>query len=222
MVSQSRVHTIARISAALLFFCLICSALASAADSVFNVYYSGAEDLTLSRLQLDPTTHRVANLNDAATAVYQDNLPARGPELEALKARVNSGMGLLLILGRHTDRAALESLTGGNVKQTGIVDVASGPTHDHELERLATVITYVGPPADPLKTNVSWLSAVRIHERSLLDLHGAEVMVRSNPYDPVRPGTPILIRLKSGAGTIYLLNVWLRQGDQSQRVASLL
>jgi hypothetical protein len=204
-----------------LLIALALPASAPAADAAFNIYYSGEEDLVLSRLLLDPTTHRTTTLADAATAVYQDNLPPTGPQLDALKARVNSGMGVVLILGRHTDAAALESLTGGAVKQTG-VDVAHGTTHDIELERLAAVINYVGPPADPLARNISWLSAVRVHERTQLEVTGGEVIVRTNPRDPVRPKTPILLRVHSGRGTIYILNVWLRQGDQSDRVASLL
>ncbi|MDO8433621.1 MAG: hypothetical protein Q7S58_14545 [Candidatus Binatus sp.] len=222
MHSALRAKPIARTVAAILFLLLFAPALVSAAEPAFNIYYSGAEDLVLTRLQLDPATHRVTTLGAAATAVVQDNLPAVGPELDALKARVKSGMGVLLILGRHTEPAALESLTDGIVKQAGIVDVAHGPTHDRELERLAAVINYIGPPADPLRTNVSWLSAVRVHERSLLDINGAEVLVRTNGYGPVKPGTPILLRVKSGAGTIYVLNVWLRQGDQSLRIASMI
>jgi O-antigen/teichoic acid export membrane protein len=215
------IRRFARTASALLVLILLPGA-AIATDGAFNIYYSGAEDLVLSRLLLDPTTHRVANLSDATTAVYQDNIPAPGPELEALRARVASGMGVVLILGRHTDPAALADLTNGSVKQTGIVDVPRGATHDRELERLAAVVNYVGPPKDPLSRNVSWLSAVRVHERSILDVNGAEVMVRTNARDPVRPETPILLRVHSGKGTIYVLNEWIRQGDQSARIASLL
>ena len=210
-----------RLVAALLIVLLI-PTFAHAADSQFNIYYSGSEDLVLNRLLLDPTTHRVANLDDAATAVYQDNLPPAGPELDALKARVASGMGVVLILGRHTDANALASFTNGAIKQTGIVDVSAGATHGRELERLAAVVNWVGPKTDPLARNISWLSAVRVHERSLLAVNGAEVLVKTNPRDPVAPGTPILLRIHSGKGTIYVLNEWLRNGDQRARIASML
>ena len=210
-----------RLVAALLIVLLI-PTFAHAADSQFNIYYSGSEDLVLNRLLLDPTTHRVANLDDAATAVYQDNLPPAGPELDALEARVASGMGVVLILGRHTDATALASFTNGAIKQTGIVDVSAGATHGRELERLAAVVNWVGPKTDPLARNISWLSAVRVHERSLLVVNGAEVLVKTNPRDPVAPGTPILLRIHSGKGTIYVLNEWLRNGDQRARIASML
>ena len=225
MAYSSCVKRLARTVSALLIALLasvIVPAAAHAAEPQFNIYYSGSEDLVLTRSLLDPSTHRVTNLDDAATAVYQDNLPAPGAELEALKARVASGMGVVLILGRHTDPASLASFTNGAIKQTGIVDVAHGATHDRELERLAAVVNYAGPPADPLARNVSWLSAVRVHERSLLEVNGAEVLVRTNQRDPVRPATPILMRVHSGKGTIYALNVWLRNGDQRARIASLL
>lgn len=215
------VKGLVRIVSALLIVLLI-PILAQAAEPQFNVYYSGSEDLVLNRLLLDPTTHRVANLDDAATAVFQDNLPPPGPELEALRARVAAGMGVVLILGRHTDPAALASLTGGAIKQTGTVDVVHGATHGRELERLAAVINWAGPKADPLARNISWLSAVRVHERSLLDVNGAEVLVKTNARDPIAPGTPILLSIHSGKGTIYVLNEWLRNGDQSARIASML
>jgi O-antigen/teichoic acid export membrane protein len=205
-----------------LLIALLIPALAHAAEAQFNIYYSGTEDLVLSRMMLDPSTHRVTNLGDAATAVYQDNLPAVGPELEALKARVASGMGAVLILGRHTDPAALASFTNGAVKQTGIVDVSHGSAHGQELEHIAAVVNWVGPKGDTLARNISWLSAVRVHERSLLDVNGAEVLVKTNPRDPVRPGTPILLRIHSGKGAVYVLNEWLRNGDQSARTASML
>ena len=218
--SQS-VENLARVAAALLIAILI-PAFAHAAEPPFNIYYSGSEDLVLTRLLLDPSTHRAANLDDAATAVYQDNLPPPGPQLEALKARVASGMGVVLILGRHTDAAALASFTSDAIKQTGSVDVARGAAHGQGLEHIAAVVNWVGPKADPLARNISWLSAVRVHERSLLDANGAEILVKTNARDPVAPGTPILLRIHSGKGTIYVLNEWLRNGDQRARIASML
>jgi hypothetical protein len=192
--------------AALLSLLTICGTSFAAASS-FNIYYSGAENLVLKRLQLDPTSNRVDSLAGADAAVYQGTLPSRGPDLDLLKARVAAGMGLVVIIGKDTDPKALAALTDGRVEQTGGVDVAPGPEHDIELERIAAVINYIGPPRDPIATNIGWLSAVRIHERTLLDTHGAEVMVRTNPYDPIKPKTPILLRLHLGKGTIFVLNV---------------
>jgi hypothetical protein len=93
MHCHPRFRTIAHNLAAILLFLLAVPVFASAANSDFKIYYSGSEDLALTRLQLDPTTRRVANIDDAATAVYQDKLPTAGPELEAFKARVKAGMG---------------------------------------------------------------------------------------------------------------------------------
>ena len=76
------------LSVLLVVLFLVAPALAHAADSQFNIFYSGTEDLVLSRLMLDPSTHRVANLNDAATAVYQDNY--RPPALSSKRSRPES------------------------------------------------------------------------------------------------------------------------------------
>src|ERR1019366_9615641 len=61
---------------------------AADAELSFSLHYQGRESLILHRLELDPSTHTVATLTDAQAAVYQDQLPPPGPELEALKARV--------------------------------------------------------------------------------------------------------------------------------------
>ncbi len=197
-------------------------ACASAAHApAFNLYFSGTENLVLERLNLDPATHRVADLSDAQCAVFDDALPAPGPALDALKARVAAGMGVVIITGPNTDPAALAALSGGAITQTGTVDVAAGAKHALEIEKYAAIIEYTGPASNPLAANVSWKSAVRVHERSLLTVSkGAAVLVATSGKDPVRAHTPVLIELKAGGGTIYVLNVWLRQGDQRARIAS--
>ena len=197
-------------------------ACASAAQApAFNLYFSGTENLVLERLNLDPATHRVADLSDAQCAVFDDALPAAGPALDALKARVAAGMGVVIITGPNTDPAALAALSGGAITQTGTVDVAAGAKHALEIEKYAAIIEYTGPASNPLAANVSWKSAVRVHERSLLTVSkAAAVLVATSGKDPVRAHTPVLIELKAGGGTIYVLNVWLRQGDQRARIAS--
>ena len=187
----------------------------------FNLYFSGTEDLVLRRLELDPSTHRVTDLSAAQCAVFDDALPPPGPALEALRRRVAAGMGLVIITGPNTNPAALAALSAGAISQTGTVDVAAGPKHAQEIEKYAAIIEYTGPASNPLATNVSWKSAVRVHERSLLAASGAAtVLVATSKHDPVRASTPVLIEMKSGAGTVDVLNVWLRQGDQRARIAS--
>jgi O-antigen/teichoic acid export membrane protein len=193
-------------------------AFAADARPLFPLFYQGRESLILHRLQLDPSTHVVDTLTDARAAVYQDQLPPPGPELAALKARINDGMGLVLVLGADVDTAALNALTDGAVEQTGTVEAAAGADHAMASEEQAAIISYVGPPDDPIATNVSWKSAVRIHERSLLKLSStATVMVATTTADPIRPATPILMRMRLGKGTIYIFNVWFKEGDLAAR-----
>src|SRR5579872_7479889 len=80
---------------------------AAEAESPFSLFYQGRESPVLHRLELDPSTHIAATLNDAQAVVYQDELPAPGPDLDALKARLEAGMGLVLILGADVDAASL-------------------------------------------------------------------------------------------------------------------
>jgi O-antigen/teichoic acid export membrane protein len=199
------------------------TAFASPAEAPFSLYYQGSETLVRHRLELDPSTHPVDTLPNAQAAVYQDQLPPPGPELDALKARVTDGMGLVVILGADLDAASLKALTGGAVEQTGVVEAPEGPAHAMAAEKFAAIIGYVGPSNDPLATNISWKSAVRIQERSLLKVSpGATVMVETTTADPIRPATPILIRVAVGKGAIFILNVWIKEGDLVAREQSYL
>src|SRR5208282_1174955 len=105
------------------------SGFAADAETPFSLYYQGRESLILHRLQLDPSTLVVDTLSGAQAAVYQDRLPPPGPELDALKARISEGMGLVLILGGDVDAASLKTLTDGAIEQTGVVDAPPGPEH---------------------------------------------------------------------------------------------
>src|SRR5215472_12392978 len=96
---------------------------AGAAEQPFPIFYQGTESLVLRRLELDPSTIRVENLADARVAVLQGDLPASGAALDDLKARVESGMGLLIVTGPPIDAMSLKSLTNGAVDETGSVDV---------------------------------------------------------------------------------------------------
>jgi O-antigen/teichoic acid export membrane protein len=210
--------------AALAIAILLCSAAAAlAAEKPVTIYYQGVETLALSRLELDPSTHITTDLNRADVAVYQGVLPAAGLELDALKARVRAGMGLLVITGHGIGSSALADLTGGAIRQTGEVNVAPGPKRGREIQRIAAVLVYTGPKNNPLATNISWRSAVRVHERSLLELAApARAIVSTGAKDPVTAHTPVLVEMKYGKGTVFVLNVWLRQGDQRERIASYL
>ena len=208
---KHRAARLCTIALALLFFPRAAlSAFAAQPVVPVSIYYQGPESLVSHRLQLDPSTRSADSLANAQTAVYQDQLPPPGPELEALKARVASGMGLVLILGRDVDPASLKALTDGAVEQTGVVDAPPGPTHAYAAEKLAAIIAYAGPADDPIGVNVSWKSAVRIHERSLLKVSSeVAVLVSTTTADPIRPSTPILLRFRVDKGAIYILNVWI-------------
>ena len=131
------------------------NAFAASDEAPFTLFYQGRETLVLHRLQLDPSTHE-APLGDGQAAVYQDELPPVGPELDALKARVTGGMGLVVILGADVDAASLEAITDGAVEQTGVVNTPEGAAHAAAAEKIAAIIGYVGPASDPLATNISW------------------------------------------------------------------
>ncbi len=193
---------------------------AAGAEAPFTVFYKGRESLVLDRLKLDPATRIVGDMAHAQCVVMQDTLPLPGPQLEKIKSWVSQGKGLVVILGHQVDPKALEALTNGDVKQVSFLEAAPGPYHAAETERIAGVIEYTGPPRDRLQEDIHWKSAVRVFARSILEVKGGHVLVATSAKDPVRPRTPILVRLEMGKGVIYVLNVWLREGNQADRVRS--
>src|SRR5215471_8519383 len=104
---------------------------AAAASQRFPIFYQGAEELVLRRLALDPSTIRVDHLADAQVAIFQDELPAPGAALDDLEARVDSGLGLLIVMGPQIDAASLQTLTHDALRLTGVVDVPMGAQACH-------------------------------------------------------------------------------------------
>jgi O-antigen/teichoic acid export membrane protein len=182
------------------------------------LFYSGRENLIFQRLALDSSTHRVDALANAQSAVLQDTLPPPGPAMDQLKGFVVAGMGLVVVLGKDTPAASLAALTNEAIQEGNSVEAAEGPYHAAEAEKLGAVIEYTGPPNDPLRGNVSWKSAVRVFERWILTVNRGDVLVATSDKDPVHPHTPILVKLELGRGIIYVLNVWLSEGNQAERI----
>jgi O-antigen/teichoic acid export membrane protein len=209
-----------------LFLATIFLALASAtaalasSEAPFSLFYSGPEDLIIQRLALDPSVRRVDALSKAKCAIFYDTLPPPGPELDQLKGFVVGGMGLVVVLGKDTAPASLAALTNDAIQEGNPVEAAQGPYHAAEAEKLGAVIEYTGPRGDPLKNNVSWKSAVRVFERWILNVNRGDVMVATSATDQVHPHTPILVKLELGRGTIYVLNVWMTEGNQAERMHS--
>ena len=195
------------------------AALASALP--LPLFYRGRENLIFDRLALDPSSLRADRLEDAQVAVYQESLPEPGPEMDQLRGFVVSGGGLVVVLGKDTPPASLAALTDNDLQEGNPVEAAEGPYHAAEAEKLGAVIEYVGPPDDPLKDNISWKSAVRVFERWILTVNRGEVLVATSDKDPVHPHTPILVKLSLGRGTIYVLNVWIAEGNQAERTHSI-
>jgi len=206
--------------ATLLLLALLAGAAVAFDERPLPLFYHGSENLIFDRLALDPSTLRADRLDDAHSAVFQDTLPAPGPDMDQLRGFVVGGGGLLVVLGKDTSPASLAALTDNAVQEGNPVEAAEGPYHAAEAEKLGAVIEYVGPANDPLKDNISWQSAVRLYERWILTVNRGDVLVATSDKDPVHPHTPIITKLTLGRGTIYVLNVWLTEGNQAERLRS--
>ncbi len=211
---------LARLILATILLTLASTTVFASDQQPLRIFYSGRENLLLDRLALDPSTHRVGTLADAQVAVFDDTLPPPGPAMDQLRGFVISGNGLLVVLGKDTPPASLAALTNDAITEGNAVEAAESPYHAAEAEKLGAVMEYVGPRHDPLKSNISWKSAVRVFERWILNVNRGEVIVATNDKDTVHPHTPILVKLELGRGTIYVLNVWMTEGNQAERINS--
>jgi len=61
-----------------------------------------------------------------------------------------------------------------------------------------------------------------MHERSVLSVSGAQVLVAAKHPDENGLKHPILVRARIGRGTLYVLTPWLKEGDQALRKVSYL
>ncbi len=211
---------LARLILATILLALASGAALASSEQPLQFFYSGRDNLILQRLILDPSIHRVDTLANAQVAVYQDTLPPPGPAMDQLKGFVISGNGLMVILGKNTPAASLAALTNNAIEEGNPVEAAQGPYHAAEAEKLGAVLEYLGSRNDPLKENISWKSAVRVFERWILNVNRGEVIVATNDKDNIHPHTPILVKLELGRGTIYVLNVWMTEGNLAERVRS--
>ena len=210
----------ARLILATIFLALASGAALAFTEQPLRLFYGGHENLVLQSLALDPSTRRVGALSNAQCAVFLNTLPQPGPEMDQLKGFVVGGMGLVVVLGKDTPAAALAALTNEAIQEGNSVEAAQGPYHAAEAEKLGAEIEYTGPPNDPLRSNISWESAVRVFERWILNVNRGEVLVATSDKDPVHPHTPILVKLELGRGTIYVLNAWITGGNQAERMHS--
>jgi O-antigen/teichoic acid export membrane protein len=188
------------------------------ASEACEIFFRGTDPLIKEQLSLDPTTSFV-DLQRARVAVIQNNLWQPGPELSLLKEKVTQGMGLVLILGPDTPPDSIAVMTDGAVVQTGIVKLPSAGSAD-ALEQRAAIIHYVGPSPDPLGRWITWHSATRVHERTIVELKHARVLVATTRADRMSPSAPVLLRLRLGNGLVYIFTPWLQEGDQALRRAS--
>ncbi len=210
----------ARVILATIFLSLATGAALAYTEQPLPLFYAGRENLILDRLAIDPSTHRVGSLESARCAVFDDTLPPPGPELDRLKGFIVGGMGAVIVLGKDTPAESLAALTDDAIKIGNPVVAAEGPYHAAEAEKLGAVIEYTGAPRDPLAGSISWESAVRVFERWILNVNRGDVLVATSDKDPVHPHTPILVKLELGRGTIYVLNAWLTEGNQAERMRS--
>jgi O-antigen/teichoic acid export membrane protein len=183
-----------------------------------RIFFRGTDSLIRERLALDPSSSFV-ELEHAQVAIIQNDLWRPGPELSLLKDKIARGMGLVLILGPDTPPESIAALTDGAVVEKGIGEPPAAAS-DEALEQRAAIIRYVGPHPDPLGRWITWQSATRVHERTVVEAIHARVLVATTRADRISPSAPILLRLRLGSGLVYIFTPWLQQGNQRERRAS--
>ncbi len=78
------------------------------ADNSLNVYYAGSSGTLSTALTLDSNVRLVSEVSAAEVFVLNGEIP----DGEAIRARVEQGAGLVLILGPHLAASQINSLLG--------------------------------------------------------------------------------------------------------------
>ncbi len=117
------------------------------ADKSLNVYYAGSNGAVLNALALDKSITLVTDAASAQVFVLNGNIPADA----SIKARLDEGAGLVLILGPNITASQLSTLLG---EQVSI-----------EYRQDALGLTTASDSTDPILEAIDWMSAPQIRDR---------------------------------------------------------
>lgn len=158
----------------------------ASADNSLNVYYAGPSGALLTALTLDNNIQRVNAVSSAHVFVLNGEIP----DGEAIRARLNQGAGLVLILGPNLVASQINSLLGENVS----LIMREDP--------LSLNISSAG--SDYIQEQIVWTSAPQVRQRYQLSASSFTPLVSG-----FEDGSPILGKMSIGSGQVYIFTAFL-------------
>ncbi len=163
---------------------------AFAESSKVQVYYAGADGALSIALTLDPDIQLVNDIDQANVFVLNGSIPAP----QAIRARVEQGAGLVLILGPGTSVEMINALLGENVQTSSAEDPLS--------------VNIAEGSTDPLLTDILWSTAPQVRQRLVLTGSTLSPLVIG-----FEDGSLILGKKILGLGQVYLYTAYLNMDN---------
>jgi O-antigen/teichoic acid export membrane protein len=174
----------------LLLSLLFISPKLASADNSLNVYYAGPSGTLSNALTLDKDIRLVSEVSAADVIVLNGEIQ----EADAIRARLEQGAGLILILGPDLSAAQINSLLGEN---------ASLILKDDPLSLNASVANF-----DSLHKDILWTSAPQVRQRYLLTGTSFTPLVTG-----FEDGSMVLGEKNVGSGRIFLFTAFLNSDN---------
>ncbi|HEX9090248.1 MAG TPA: hypothetical protein VF831_02110 [Anaerolineales bacterium] len=171
----------------LLLLVLLFSPRCASADSgTVQVYYAGADGSLPTALSLDPNIQLVSDISKAEVYVLNGLIP----DVQAIRARVEQGAGLVLVLGPDITVDQVNALLGENVGIKTVDDPLS--------------LNIAADTTDNILKDILWTSSPQVRERLVLS---------GSSYSPLVVGfeddSLILAKKALGMGQVYLFTAFL-------------
>jgi len=162
------------------------------ADNSLNVYYAGSSGTLSTALTLDSNIRLVSDVSTADVFVLNGEIPIG----EAIRARLEQGVGLVLILGPDLTATQINSLLGENVSLVKREDPLS--------------LNISPASSDPIQQQIVWTSAPQVRQRFQLTSSSVTPLVSG-----FEDGSLVLGRMSIGSGQAYIFTAFLN-GDNPQ------
>jgi O-antigen/teichoic acid export membrane protein len=177
-----------------LILVIFSSTVPASAGNDLRAFYAGPPDAVKTALALAPGISLVNDPDQAQVFLLNDSAPS----IEIIRARIQNGAGLVLILGPGLNSQQVTSLLGAPVNLQPEGDALS-------------VVAAQGQ-TDPLLQGIIWNSAPQIRERA--DIRTSDTSLRPLVIGYEQP-VDVLASRKIGTGRAYVLSAYLDNANQS-------
>jgi O-antigen/teichoic acid export membrane protein len=160
------------------------------ADNTIHVFCAGLSDSLSTALKLDKNVQLVTDISKADVFILSGKIP----DGDAIRARIEQGAGLVLILGPDLNASQINALLGEHVSL--------------EYKENALSLNIPSISSDPIVKEIIWTSAPQVRQRYLLAESSFTPLVTG-----FEDGSLILGSSVVGSGKVFLLTAFLNQDN---------